>query len=185
MLPLKDNLPTERLPLVTLLLIAAGLLAAVLRHHGELLELLLDALFLWMFGPSVEDSTSRPRFLAFCALGAAVAIGVRRGLDPDAASWTAGAAGAVAATIAGHVRLYPRARVVSMLLVPFLFRLLEVPTWILLALWLASQALLGGWVGFAAQAAAFAFGLLTIGAVAQRRKRQPPPRSAQLAGTTS
>ena len=130
---MKDNLPTDRVPLVTLLLIAAAVLAACLQR-GDTLELLLDALYLWMFGPSVEDSMSRPRFLVFCLLGALAAIGVQRALDADAAAWTAGASGAAAAALAGHVLLYPRARIVSLLPVPFLFRLFEVPTWILLGI---------------------------------------------------
>lgn len=183
MFPVKDNIPTDRLPIVTLLLIAGGVVMHVtLRHDGGLPWLLANAYFLAIFGPSVEDSMSRPRFLAFCLLGAAAALAVRLALDPDATVLApVAASGAVAAAVAGYALLYRRARVVSMLLVPFAFTLFEVPAWILLALWLPLQALLAGGAAFAAQCGGFAFGLLAIRAFAQRRKLQAPPPPAMAA----
>lgn len=106
-------------------------------------------------------------------------------LDPDGALAGAAATGVAAAAVAGHTRLYRRARMVAVVLVPLLFQLIELPAWTLLACWVALQTALAlaggadGWAAFAAQAAAFAFGLLAIGAFAQRRKALPPVSAAR------
>jgi membrane associated rhomboid family serine protease len=179
--PVKDNIPTDRLPLVTLLLIAAGVAVHVVLGYGETLELLADVLFLWIFGPTVEDSMSRVRFLAFCLLGGLIAAGLRLALDPDATVAAVAAGGAVAAVLGGYLAWYRRARVVSLVLVPLLFSLFEVPAWILLALWLPLQAALAGWVALAAEAGGLVFGLLAMRAFAQRRKLHATPPSAVAA----
>jgi rhomboid family protein len=187
-LPLKDDIPTDRLPIVTILLIAAGVLASFLVPDGGILRLLASALFLWIFGTSVEDAMSRPRFAAFCALGAATAGGLGLLLDPDATVEPIVAAGAAAVAIGGHVRLYPRARVVSVAIVPFAFTLVELPAWGLAGAWFAIQAVFAaaalgadGAAPFVAQAVAFGLGLLAVRAFAQRRKLEAPSPPAVAA----
>ncbi|HMJ02468.1 MAG TPA: rhomboid family intramembrane serine protease [Conexibacter sp.] len=186
---MKDNIPTDRVPVVTLLLIAAGVVAQLLADDSALLALLASALFLWIFGTSVEDATSRPRFLVLWLLGAGVAVGLGGALDDGAGVATVGAAGGTAAVLGGYARLYPRARIVSLLPVPTAFTLFELPAWALLVAWLAIQAAFaltsvngpsadGGAAAYVAPLAAFALGLLAIGLLARRRKRLPPPRSA-------
>lgn len=180
MIPLKDNLPTERLPLVTLLLAACGVAAHVaLPHAGGVLRLLVALAFLGWYGPSVEDSTSRPRFLALCLLGGAAALLVQLALDGagDALA-PAFAAGAVAAVVAAYALLYRRARIVSAVVVPLLFSLVELPAWILLLAWPLAQAALGDWTLFAAQAAGLAAGGLAIRPLVLRRKHVPAPVAA-------
>ncbi|HEX5145835.1 MAG TPA: rhomboid family intramembrane serine protease [Conexibacter sp.] len=186
MIPVKDDIPTERVPLVTLLLIAADLLACVFLVHGETLRLLADAPFLWWFGVSVEDATSRPRYALLLLLGAAAGVGVQAALDSGAALAPAGAGGATAAAIAAHLTLHRRARIVSLVVVPLLFQLVRLPTWVLAAAWLALQlafalTLDGGWPGFAAQAAGFAIGLLAIRVLARGRTPQRPASDALAA----
>lgn len=189
MLPLKDNIPTDRPPVVTLALIAIELVAHFALHqHGGVLYLAGEILFLWWFGVSVEDAMSRPRFLAFCLLGGLCAIGLQIALDAGAEAAAIGASGAIASVLGGYLVLYPRARFVSVALVPFAFTLVELPAWVLVGVWLLLQAAfaatshpLGGGsaVAFLAQAGGLAFGLLAVRAFAQRRKQPPPPSSAR------
>jgi membrane associated rhomboid family serine protease len=188
-LPLKDNIPTDRLPVVTLLLVAAGAIAIFLAPDGGTLQLIASAIFLWIFGTSVEDSMSRVRFPVFCVLGGAAATGVALLLDRDATVAPIAAAGAAAAVLGGYIRLYPRARVVSATLVPFAVTLIEVPAWGFVGAWFVIQAVLAavapagpdGAGAFLAQAVSFAFGVLAIRAFAQRRKPAPsPPAMAAL-----
>jgi len=237
MLPIKDNIPTDRLPVVTLALIAVSVLVyfvlarggiasgpthASMLHfgaipaevtgrepdagpvtawatlvtalflHGGVLHLAGEMLFLWWFGTSVEDAMSRPRFLAFYLLAGLCAIGLQVALDPGATAPALGASGAIAGVIGGYLALYPRARFVSIALVPLMFTLIELPAWILAGVWLLMQAgfaatslahPLGGSgsVAFLAQAGGLAFGLLAIRAFAQRRKRLPPPSAPRPA----
>lgn len=188
MLPVKDTIPTDRLPVVTLALIAAGVVAGFALHpHVGSVYLAGELLVLWWFGVSVEDATSRPRFLVFCLLGGGCAIGLQAALDPGASAPATGAAGAVAGVVGGYLVLYPRARVVSIAFVPFAFTLVELPAWVLAGAWLLLQAAFAatssgnGGVAYLAQAGGLAFGLLAIRAFAQRRKRVPPPAAARPA----
>jgi membrane associated rhomboid family serine protease len=158
--------------------------------HGGILHLGGNMLFLWIFGGNVEDAMSRWRFLLFYLLGGLAAIGLQIAIDTDAAVPTVGASGAIAAVLGGYILLYPRARVVTVVFIVFLFTLIELPAWVMLGLWFVQQALFGasslaqpageGGVAYFAHIGGFAFGLLAIRAFAQRRKRQPPP-AARLA----
>jgi membrane associated rhomboid family serine protease len=183
-LPLKDDIPTDRLPVVTLLLVAANVGACLLVPHGGVLVLLATMLFLWIFGANVEDAMSRPRFAALCALGGGAAAGALLLTDPDAAVEPVAAAGVTAAVVGAYLRHYPRARIMSVAPVPFAVTLVAVPAWAWVATWFALQAIFAatalsdGAAALLAQAVAFAAGLLAIRALAQRRKLQAPPPPA-------
>jgi rhomboid family protein len=153
------------------------------------LQLLACALFLWLFGTSVEDAMSRPRFLAFCLLGGGVAIGLGRVVDADATATVVGAAGVVSAALGGYGRLYRRAHVLTLAPVPTAFLLFELPARALIAAWFALQGAFavtslggpladGGSATLLACAGGFVYGLLAIRLFAPRCKQQPPPRSA-------
>jgi membrane associated rhomboid family serine protease len=140
--------------------------------HGSLPHLLTDMLFLAIFGPTVEDRIGRPRFLAFYLLGGLIALGAQTAMTPNSTAPALGSSGAIAAILGGYILLHPRARVLTLVLVPFFATIVEVPVLIMLALWSAGQlwlwlagltAPLGG-AGFAylADAGAFLFGLLAI-----------------------
>jgi len=229
--PLKDNIPTDRLPIVTILLIAANVLvyfalqhgglghgpsnASVIDYgtipgevtheqsdqgpiasyltlvtamflHGGILHLAGNMLFLWIFGTNVEDAMSRVRYVAFYLLGGLCAIGLQIAMDPGSTVPTVGASGAIAGVLGGYIVLYPRARIVTVVFIVFLFTLIELPAWLLLGFWFVEQALFtagqlvqptgsgGGGVAYAAHVGGFVFGLLAIRVFAQRRKRMPP-----------
>jgi len=155
--------------------------------HGGILHLLGNMLFLWIFGTNVEDSMSRPRYVAFYLLGGLTAVALQIALDPGSTVPTVGASGAIAAVLGGYIVLYPRARVVTVVFVILFFTLIELPAWALLGFWFAEQAVFaaaqvaqpagetgGGGIAYAAHVGGFAFGLLAIRAFAQRRKRLPP-----------
>jgi membrane associated rhomboid family serine protease len=197
------------MPVVTIALIAANVLvyflvqgggiahgpdaADVVGHgtvaglflHGGIVPLLVGMLFLWLFGASLEDSMSRPRFALLYLLGGLAAAGLPALLDPDGATPAIGSAGAVAAVLGGYLLLYPRGRVVAAVLVPFASTLVEVPGWLLVAIFFALQALIGatslsgaagdaGGATLLALLGGFLFGLLAVRLLVQRRKQVPP-----------
>lgn len=195
MLPIKDDIPIDRVPLVTLALIAANVLVFLIggsgaaREHGlvpddlepaavltsmfvhvGLLHLLGNVLFLWLFGPSVEDATGRLRFLALYLLGGVVASAAQVAVDPGSAAPLAGASGAVAAAMGAYLRLYPWARVLCLVFVILFFTIVEIPVLALLAAWAAIQVGLElldpGSVAIAAHLAGFAVGLLLVRLIA-------------------
>ncbi|MFL5860713.1 MAG: rhomboid family intramembrane serine protease [Solirubrobacteraceae bacterium] len=249
MIPIKDNIPTERLPFVTIGLILTNvivyLLAVIhggsliggpdaqevvkygatpyaLTHsglhcglispnelgcgrdvsglppwqtvftsmfmHASILHLAGNMVFLWIFGNNVEDSMGPLRFLAFYLLGGIAALGLQVAVRPDSLAPTIGASGAIAAVLGGYIVLYPRARVLTLVLIIFFFGAIEVPALVMLGVWFVMQAVFGaagltdptnsGGVAYFAHVGGFVFGALTIRLVATRRKPTPPTAAA-------
>jgi membrane associated rhomboid family serine protease len=154
--------------------------------HGGLLHLLGNMLFLWIFGANVEDAMARWRFVLFYLLGGLAASALQVAIDPGSTVPTVGASGAIAAVLGGYILLYPRARVVTIVILIFFFTLVELPAWAMLGIWFVEQALFaatsvanptggGGGVAYFAHVGGFLFGLLAVRAFAQRRKGLPPP----------
>jgi membrane associated rhomboid family serine protease len=149
--------------------------------HGGLLHLGFNMLFLWIFGNNVEDSMGRLRFVAFYLLGGLAAIGLQTLVEPDATVPTIGASGAVAAVLGGYALLYPRARVVTLVIVVFFFTVISLPALVVLGLWILLQLAAGaaelsspvagggeGGVAYFAHIGGFVFGLLLIRLFANR-----------------
>jgi len=157
-IPWGDDIPVRRFPVVTVTLIAAAVAAALL--GADLWPLVLGGVFLWLFGPSVEDAMGRAWFVAFAALGG----GAAAALDPSAAG-----AGVVAAVLGGYVLLYPRAHVVTLTLVPGWMTVTRVPALAVLVLWLPLQALAAGLEP--APLAGLGVGLLTVRLLARSVQR--------------
>ena len=88
----------------------------------------------------VENALGRLKFVVFYLLGAAAALALQLAIDPttDLAAASA-ASGAVAAVLGGYFLLYPRAKIVTVVLIPFFFTTLELPAMLLLVLWFAMQ----------------------------------------------
>jgi membrane associated rhomboid family serine protease len=141
--------------------------------HGSILHLGGNMLFLWIFGNNIEDSMSRWRFALFYLVGGLVAVLSQTLLDTDAAVPTIGASGAVAAVLGAYALLYPRARVVTLILIVIFFTIVELPALFVLGAWFLLQVLYGsaeltqpvgdgGGVAFFAHIGGFLFGLLLI-----------------------
>jgi membrane associated rhomboid family serine protease len=148
--------------------------------HGGLLHLGFNMLFLWIFGNNIEDSMGRARFVAFYLLGGLAAIGLQTLVDPDAAVPTIGASGAVAAVLGGYALLYPRARVVTLVIIVFFVTVISLPALAVLGVWILLQLLAGaaelgspvggadGGVAYFAHIGGFVFGMLLIKLFANR-----------------
>ncbi len=141
--------------------------------HGGLLHIGGNMLFLWIFGNNIEDSMGRLAFVGFYLLGGVAALAAQTAIDPDAAIPTIGASGAVAAVLGGYALLYPRARVVTLVLIIFFFTIVELPALLVLGLWFLLQVFYGsvelaqpvagdGGVAYFAHIGGFVFGLLLI-----------------------
>ncbi|HTR89032.1 MAG TPA: rhomboid family intramembrane serine protease [Solirubrobacteraceae bacterium] len=180
-------MPREGLPLATL---ALGLLVAIAHLAAgahELAWLALDLLALAVLGPSVESSLGRARLLALCLLAGALCLGARGLLgEGSPAPLLFAATGALAAVLGAHLLLYPRARVASLAPIPFHFTIVEIPSALLLALWLLAQLALAA-AGLESDLGAspaphlahlggFAAGALLVWPLAHRVRRPLPPR---------
>jgi membrane associated rhomboid family serine protease len=139
--------------------------------HGSLLHLGGNMLFLWIFGNNIEDSMARPTFVLFYLLGGLAAVALQVVTDPNAAVPTVGASGAIAAVLGAYARLYPRARVVTLVFIVIIFTVVTLPALLVLGLWFLLQLLpafsdpvseAGGGVAYFAHIGGFLFGVLAI-----------------------
>jgi len=163
-IPVKDDIPTDRAPLVTLALLAAFAAAGFLLGGGAV-PWVAAIILLWFAGPSVEDAMGRGPFLVFASCAAAVGFSVQLAVNADDAAFAIAAASAiVTAAAAAHVLLYPWARILGVAMAPFFFTIVGVPLLAIIGVWLIVQVLVGtlGWgeVPVAAQAAGAVFGLV-------------------------
>jgi len=79
--------------------------------HGDILHLLGNMLFLWVFGDNVEDAMGHVKFLIFY-LACGIFAGFFHSLvTPESDSPLIGASGAVAGVIAAYLMLHPHVRV--------------------------------------------------------------------------
>jgi membrane associated rhomboid family serine protease len=141
MIPVKDNIPRERFPFVTAIAIIVVVVAYLLSSdHKGLLPLLADLLFLGLLGPSVEGALGRVRFACLSVLLGLLALAVRAlaGIGSPSAVLL-GTLVLTATVLGGYLVLFPRARVLSLVAIPFYTTLVEVPAALLIGLWLALQ----------------------------------------------
>jgi len=107
--------------------------------HGGWLHLLGNMLYLWIFGDNVEDSMGHARYVTFYFVCGAAAVAAQALSEPHSAYPIIGASGAISGVLGGYLLLFPRARVLTLVLLPFFFTALRLPAMFLLLLWFAAQ----------------------------------------------
>ncbi|MDH6704293.1 membrane associated rhomboid family serine protease [Kitasatospora sp. MAA19] len=119
---------------------ALSVLTGLFLHAGWL-HLLGNLLFLYVFGPTVEQRLSRARYaLFYLAAGSLATYGfaLAEAHSADSTRVLIGASGAISAVLGAYLRFHPRSRVTT--LVPLLLFLpLRFPAWLVLGLWFALQ----------------------------------------------
>ncbi len=79
--------------------------------HGDIMHLLGNMLFLWVFGDNVEDAMGHVRYLAFYLLCGIAAGLLHAAMTAGSDEPLIGASGAVSGVIAAYLMLHPRVRV--------------------------------------------------------------------------
>jgi membrane associated rhomboid family serine protease len=110
------------------------ILTSMFLHAGPW-HLLGNMWFLWIFGDNVEDRMGSWKFLAFYLIAGVVGAVSQCLLMPSSPNPMIGASGAVAGVLGGYVLLFPRARILSLLL----FFRVSIPAWVFLGGWFAAQ----------------------------------------------
>ncbi len=108
--------------------------------HGGWMHLVINMLFLWVFGNNIEDSMGHFRFLLFYALTGLAAAASHIALSADSAIPTVGASGAVSGILGAYIVLYSRVRV-HVFFPPFWFFSMRAG-WVL-GYWIVIQVLMG------------------------------------------
>ncbi len=124
---------------------AINLLTPVLSMflHGGWGHLVGNALFLWVFGNSVEDVFGRARFLGFYLLCGLAAAAAHVAIAPRSPIPTVGASGAISGIMGAYLVLFPKVRVRMLFIFLFFFKVFRLPAWLVLLYWFGLQLLLG------------------------------------------
>ena len=125
--------------------------------HGSWMHLLGNMWFLWLFGNNIEDSMTRPRFLAFYLFTGLAAALAQVAADPSSAVPMVGASGAISGVMGAYLVLFPRVRVFTILPLGFFITTVALPAWAMLLYWAFLQFAGGLTSIFAEQTGGVAF----------------------------
>src|SRR5216117_1131093 len=103
--------------------------------HGSWSHILGNMVFLWAFGPEIEDLMDRPQYLVFYLLGGLAATAAQVALGPTSTVPNLGASGAIAAVMGAFLVTYPRDRIRSLLVLFVFVRMRYIPAALLIGVW--------------------------------------------------
>ena len=118
--------------------------------HGSWMHLLGNMWFLWLFGNNIEDSMTRPRFVAFYLLSGVAAAVAQVVANPASAVPMVGASGAISGVMGAYLVLFPRVRVYTLVPLGFFMQQMALPAWVMLIYWAFLQ-FAGGVTSIAAE----------------------------------
>ncbi len=159
--------------------------------HVNLIHLVGNLIYLWIFGNNIEDRLGRLAFILFYLGGGVAAAIAQIAIDPTSTIPMVGASGAISAVLGAYFVLFPGARILSLVFLGFFYQLIEVPALVVLGFWFVLQLIDGigslglagaeGGVAFFAHIGGFVFGLLigvlvrAAGGARRRRAEGPLP----------
>jgi membrane associated rhomboid family serine protease len=114
---------------------AEGTLITYAFFHANWVHLLGNLIYLWVFGDNIEDAFGHIRYIVFFLLGAVVAGLMQALYQPSSTLPIIGASGAVAAVLGAYFLLYPRASILT----PIVIFPVYLPAFLLIGLWFAFQ----------------------------------------------
>ena len=137
--------------------------------HASWSHIIGNMVFLWAFGPEMEDAMGRGRYLVFYLVGGLVAMMAQVAASPHSTVPNLGASGAIAAVMGAFLVTYPRDRIRSILLIFIFVKVTFIPAALLIGFWFLIQLFNAGQVAHAqtggvaylAHVGGFIFGALT------------------------
>jgi membrane associated rhomboid family serine protease len=137
--------------------------------HASWSHIIGNMIFLWAFGPEMEDAMGRGRYLVFYLVGGFVAMLAQIAASPHSTIPNLGASGAIAAVMGGFLVTYPRDRIRSILVIVIFVKITRIPAALLIGFWFLTQLVNAGQVAHAqtggvaylAHVGGFIFGFVT------------------------
>lgn len=155
-----------------------GSLVTSMFMHGGWLHLILNMWFLWVFGNNIEDAMGHLKFALFYLLAGLAAAGAHIASAPGSGVPMVGASGAISGVMGAYLLLYPRHRVVTLVIVVIFIQIIHLPAWVMLGYWFLLELMRaflttggGGGVAFWAHVGGFVAGVATTWLFATRETR--------------
>jgi len=137
--------------------------------HGSWSHIIGNMIYLWAFGPEIEDAMGPLRYSVFYVLGGLVAMLAQVAANPSSTVPNLGASGAIAAVMGGFLVTYPSDRIRTLLVFFVFVRITFIPAALLIGFWFLTQLLNVGsvatvqtsGVAYLAHVGGFIFGAVT------------------------
>jgi membrane associated rhomboid family serine protease len=139
--------------------------------HGGWMHIIGNMVFLWAFGPQIEDAMGPLKYLVFYLLSGLAASLAQTAIIPHSTIPNLGASGAIAGVMGAFLITYPRDQIRTVLLLGWFSRITFIPAALLIGLWFLIQLfdqvgsvaanVQGGGVAYAAHVGGFIFGAVT------------------------
>ena len=107
--------------------------------HGSWMHIIGNMIFLWAFGPEIEDAMGPVRYLGFYLIGGLVASAAQIALAPSSTVPNLGASGAIAAVMGVFIVTYPRDKIKTLLFLGWFVTVAMLPAALLIGLWIITQ----------------------------------------------
>jgi len=162
--------------------------------HGDLLHLLGNMVFLWIFGDNIEDTLGHAKYLLFYVVGGFIASYAHVAstvlltytsripyFTPDFGIPTVGASGAISAVLGAYLVLFPRSRIRTLVYLAYILTFASVPAYFYLGFWFLYQILMGfgfllgapSSVAFWAHIGGYVYGAAAVKAVGVKPRGKP------------
>jgi membrane associated rhomboid family serine protease len=154
------------------------LLTSMFMHEG-LLHIGGNMLYLWIFGPNLEDVMGPLRFTIFYLVCGFIASAAQIAIDPTSTIPSLGASGAIAGVLGGFILEFPHDEIRTLVPIGNMFVRTRLSAVILLGFWfllqlvsgvgeVSSQAVGTGGVAFFAHVGGFVAGMVLVKLFVQR-----------------
>lgn len=138
--------------------------------HAGWMHIIGNMVFLWAFGPAIENAMGHVRFLVFYFAGGMIAMMAQILGDPHSLIPCLGASGAIAAVMGAFIVAFPRDRIRTLLFIFIFVRITFIPAVLLIGFWLLIQVfnygavarVQTGGVAYLAHIGGFVFGAITV-----------------------
>lgn len=157
--------------------------------HGGWMHLIGNMWYLWIFGNNIEEAMGGLRYLLFYIVCGFIASLSHILLNAGSVVPSIGASGAIAGVLGAYLLLYPRARVLTFVVLIIFIRLMYIPAGFILGIWFVFQLMSGGMAGyqssggvaFWAHIGGFVSGMVLVGVFKKREVRffNPPRHSVR------
>ncbi len=107
--------------------------------HGGWIHLGMNMWMLWIFGNNIEDRLGPLMYLLYYLVGGLVGTVSHWAIDPMSTKAVIGASGAVATVLGGYAVTYPKAKVLTLVIVV----IVPLPALLVLGAWFAMQMVAG------------------------------------------
>jgi membrane associated rhomboid family serine protease len=128
-------------------------------------------LFLWIFGDNIELRFGKAKFLGIYLMWGIVAGLSHIVIDPLSSIPAVGASGAISGVLGAYLAMFPKAKIMTFMMMGFFWRMIHIEARWFLPFWLIFQNILpflisgfgvaGGGVAFMAHIGGFLIGLAT------------------------